>query len=68
MGVICCSSEKYDDFRDNGTWQAEETLLLLTKVLCDELKSQKLLFSPKYVNTFPIMTLGACLIVSKMAT
>lgn len=67
VGVICCSFEKYYDFRDNGTWQAEEALLLLTKVLCDDLKSQKLLFSPKDVNTFlvyicSIMTLGACLL------
>lgn len=39
VGVIGCSAEKYYDFRDNGTWQAEETLLLLTKALREESKA-----------------------------
>lgn len=66
MGVICCSSEKHDDCRDNGTRQEEET-----KVPCDKLRSQKLLFSIRDANVFlvdicSVVTPAACLAASKI--
>lgn len=50
VGVICCSSEKYDDFRDHGTRKAEETLLLLTKVLREA--SEAFVFAQKMGSHF----------------